>query len=391
VSPPELAAQFTGLARRLRAAGIAADTSRVITCAKALAEFHPLGTEEIYWATRLTFCSRWSDLAAFDTVFLDWFGESPPAVGVSSGEPGMTLTTRDGSEAPVELAAAESADLAEPSVPGREVHLMQRDFAELSAAERAEVSTLIALLVPGCKPRRTLRHQAGARRQVDRDRTLRMMLRNGGEPAHLAYRRPCFKPARLVLLLDVSESMANYSDALLRFAHAAVRAGPTTTEVFTLATRLTRVTAELRASDPEVAINEVGQRESDWRGGTLLATTLRAYLREWGGCRAVTSAVVVLFSDGWTGDAEQMPEQVGRLSRLARFLIWADPAFGGTGYQPSASALVHSLPAIDALIPGGSFAALRALAESLPRAERGGIGWHPSEYHSRGRGSAARS
>jgi hypothetical protein len=261
---------------------------------------------------------------------------------------------------------------------------MQRDLADLSAAERAEVRALIALLVPGCKPRRTLRHQPGGRRQIDRDRTLRMMLRNGGEPAHLAYRRPRFKPARLVLLLDVSESMADYSDSLLRFAHAAVRAWPTTTEVFTLATRLTRVTAELRASDPEVAINEVGRRESDWRGGTLLATTLQAFLREWGGRRAVTSAVVVLFSDGWTGDAKQMPEQVDRLSRLARFLIWADPAFDRTSYQPSASALVHSLPAIDALVPGGSFAALRALAESLPRAQRGGIGWHPSEYHFQG-------
>jgi uncharacterized protein len=378
VSPPELAAQLTGFAHRLRAAGVAADTSRIITCARALAEFQPLGSEEMYWAARLAFCSRRSDLELFDAAFRAWLEGEPAAEDGPHGEvtvgSAATAVTDDGTP-------AGPADPAGVFVPGRQEQLTRRDLAELSPADRAEVNALIALLTPGGQPRRSIRHEAGGHRQLDRGRTLRAVLRNSGELAYLERRRPVRKPGRLVLLLDVSGSMGGYSDALLRFAHAAVRARPATTEVFTLATRLTRITRHLLAADPQAAISEVGQVASDWDGGTLLAATLRAFLREWGGRSAVRSAVVVLFSDGWSGDGpDEVAEQAARLSRLAGFLVWGDPDAGGHGYQPSAPGLVRSLSAIDALVPAGSLEALRALAESLPRAGRGAIGWHPLEY-----------
>jgi uncharacterized protein with von Willebrand factor type A (vWA) domain len=368
---------LTDFARKLRAAGVAVDTSRVITGARALAEFKPIGPAEIYWATRLTFCSCLSDVQAFDAAFLDWFGARPAVTDSPAARLAVTETPTAGDSGEQ---AARPGDADQASIPGREESLTGRDLATLSPAERAEISALVTLLAPGCKPRRSIRSQAGGSRRVDSSRTLRMMLRNGGEPGDLRYRRPAHKPGRLVLLVDVSESMADYGDALLRFAAAAVRAGPGT-EVFSLGTRLTRITGELAVSDPEEAINAVGQAESDWGGGTLLGTTLRAFLRAWGGRAAVRSAVIVLFSDGWSGDdARLVSEQAGRLSRLARFLVWADPAAGAEGYVPRAPALVHSLPTIDALVPAGSFEALRALAESLPRAERGAVCWHPSEH-----------
>lgn len=381
MSGPDLAAQLTGFARVLRAAGVAADTSRVIAGARALAEFQPLGPAEVYWATRLTFCSRPSDLELFDAAFRGWFGAEPPTRDGHGGEltivPATAVAAGDGTP-------ANPAEAVEAFAAGRQEHLTRRDLAELSPAERVEVNSLIALLAPGPKPRRSVRHEAGGHRQLDNGRTLRTILRTGGELAYLEHRRPVHRPGRLVLLLDVSGSMADYSDALLRFAHAAVRAGPATTEVFTLATRLTHITRELLAADPQAAINKVGQVRSDWRSGTLLATTLRAFLREWGGRSAVRSAVVALFSDGWSGEGpDQVAEQAARLSRLARFLIWADPD-AVPGYRPSAPGLVRSLPAIDALVPAGSFEALRALAESLPRAERGAIGWHPHQYRPQG-------
>lgn len=378
----DLAAQLTGFARTLRAAGVDVDTSRVIAGARALAEFQPLGPAEIYWAIRLTFCSRVSDLEPFEAAFRGWFGSEPPTRDGCDGE--FTIVPATAAAAGDETLAG-TADAVGAFVAGRQEYLRRRDLAELSPAERAEVNSLIALLAPGPKPRRSIRHEAGGYRQLDQGRTLRTMLRNSGELAYLEHRRPVRRPGRLVLLLDVSGSMAGYSDALLRFAHAAIQAGPATTEVFTLATRLTRVTGELRAGDPEVAINKVRQVRSDWHSGTLLAATLRAFVREWGGRSAVRSAVVVLFSDGWSGDGpDRVAEQAARLSRLAGFLIWADPDAAVPGYQPSAPGLVHSLPVIDALVPGGSFEALQILAESLPRAERGAIGWHPLEYRPQG-------
>ena len=48
---------------------------------------------------------------------------------------------------------------------------------------------------------------------------------SGRETAVTDWRRR-LRPRRLVLLIDVSGSMAPYADALLRFAHAVVRRSP---------------------------------------------------------------------------------------------------------------------------------------------------------------------
>ena len=104
--------------------------------------------------------------------------------------------------------------------------LRHRDVAELTAAEREELRRLIALLAP--RPGRAAR--AGAARHAAAAstprRTVRATLRHGGEPAVL--RTGAGRAASrggVVLLLDVCGSMAPYADALLRFAHAAVRGG----------------------------------------------------------------------------------------------------------------------------------------------------------------------
>ena len=115
--------------------------------------------------------------------------------------------------------------------------LRARDVATLTEAERDEINQLIALLAPRIGSRRTRRTRPHGRDAIDISRTVRAMLRDGGEPATLARLRPRVKPRRLVLLLDVSGSMSPYADVLLRFAHAAVRVAPATTEVFTMSTR----------------------------------------------------------------------------------------------------------------------------------------------------------
>ena len=86
----------------------------------------------------------------------------------------------------------------------------------------------------------------------------------------------------MVLLVDVSGSMTPYADALLRFAHAAVRARPAATEVFTIGTRLTRVTREMRLRDPDKALAASGSAIPDWSGGTRLGEVLKAFLDRWG-------------------------------------------------------------------------------------------------------------
>jgi uncharacterized protein with von Willebrand factor type A (vWA) domain len=195
------------------------------------------------------------------------------------------------------------------------------------------------------------------------------MLRDDGEPALLARRRRRDKPRRLVLLLDVSGSMSPYADVLLRFAHAAVRVSPSRTEVFTVSTRLTRVTRQLRLRDPELALRAAGTAVPDWSGGTRLGESLRAFLDRWGQRGTARQAVVVIASDGWErGDAVLLSEQMARLSRLARTVVWVNPHRGKPGFVAGTAGMQAALPHVDHLVAGHSFDALRHVADVIARA-----------------------
>jgi hypothetical protein len=246
--------------------------------------------------------------------------------------------------------------------------LRHRDLADLTLPERAEVRRLLALLAPATSLRVTRRRRRARTGRVDPHRTLRATLRALGEPARLARRRPRRRPRRLVLLLDVSGSMAPYADALLRFGHAAVRVRPASTEVFTLGTRLTRVTAALRLADPDAAVREAGAQVPDWRGGTRLGGTLNAYLRAFGHRGMARGALVVVCSDGWEcGDAAQLGEAVGWLARLAHRVVWVTPHAGRPGFAPTAAGLAAALPHVDHLVAGHSLAAFTELVDLVRR------------------------
>src|SRR5439155_7763243 len=97
----------------------------------------------------------------------------------------------------------------------------------------------------------------------DLRRTLRRSLRTHGEPFDRAWRSRSSKHRPLVLVLDVSGSMAPYSRGLLQFAYAAMIAGRRV-ETFCFGTRLTRVTRTLAARDPDHALREIGRQVEDW-------------------------------------------------------------------------------------------------------------------------------
>jgi uncharacterized protein len=163
--------------------------------------------------------------------------------------------------------------------------------------------------------------------------------------------------------------MTPYADALLRFGHAAVRRHPTLTEVFTIGTRLTRITRPLRHRDPDSALRAAGEAIPDWHGGTRLADALRAFLDRWGQRGSARGAVVVVCSDGWErGDPRDLAAQLHRLSRLAYRLVWVNPHRGKTGYAPLAGGMAAALPYLDEFVAGHSLAAMEELVAVIARA-----------------------
>jgi len=169
-----------------------------------------------------------------------------------------------------------------------------------------------------------------------------------------------------VLLVDVSGSMAPYADSLLRLAHRIHSAWPRRTEVFTLGTRLTRVTRPLSHRDPDAALIAAGETVPDWSGGTRLGESMRAFLDRWGQRGLARGAVVVVFSDGWErGDSALLAEQTARLARLAHSVIWSNPHRGKPGYAPVQAGIAAVLPHVDQLVAGHSMAAFDAVLEVI--------------------------
>jgi uncharacterized protein with von Willebrand factor type A (vWA) domain len=362
---------MTGFARALRANGVAADGTRLATAVEALGHVDPVDADQVYWAGRVSLCAGPDDLPRYDAVFDAWFrGRIPPLPGPArpSTSPQITQLRALGADDPAAAEPDDEDDVLRTAASDAEV-LRHRDMSALTDAERDEINALITLLAPRVGYRRTRRRRPNGREQIDIPRTVRSMLRDAGEPAALERVRPRVKPRRLVLLLDVSGSMAPYADVLLRFGHAAVRVAPTTTEVFTVSIRLTRITRQLRLRDPELALAAAGTAVPDWSGGTRLGESLRAFLDLWGQRGAARGAVCVLASDGWErGDAALLGEQMARLARLAHRVIWVNPHRGKEGFAPVTSGMSAALPHCDDLLAGHTLDALAELAEVIAHA-----------------------
>jgi uncharacterized protein with von Willebrand factor type A (vWA) domain len=150
----------------------------------------------------------------------------------------------------------------------------------------------------------------------------------------------------------------------MRFAHVVVRRAPRSTEAFTLGTRLTRITRELRQRDTERALGQAGKAIPDWSGGTRLGEVLQAFVDRWGQRGAARRAVVVIFSDGWErGEPDLLGQQLARLSRLAHKIVWVNPHAGKDGYAPVQGGIVAALPYLDDLLAGHSLDTLQRLLE----------------------------
>ncbi|NGO08985.1 VWA domain-containing protein [Streptomyces sp. HC44] len=364
-------AVLVGFGRALRAAGIDAGPDRVQAFLGALDVLRPGLRSDVYWAGRLTLCGSRDDLERYERVFAAYFGGVAPERRAVRGAPPprMRMVAREAAPATPgegERDAAPSAVLASSA----EV-LRHRDFSELSTAERDQLRRLLAVFALRGEPRRTARLRPARRGVIDPRRTVREVLRRGGEPALPRLRARAERPRRVVLLVDVSGSMAPYADALLRFAHAATHGARVRTEVFTIGTRLTRVTRELTHRDPDAALAAVTAAVPDWRGGTRLGELLRAFLDRWGQRGLARGAVVVVLSDGWErGDPALLAAQMRRLHRLAHRVIWANPRKARPGYAPLAAGMAAALPSVDAFVEGHSLAALEHLAAVVRGADR---------------------
>jgi uncharacterized protein with von Willebrand factor type A (vWA) domain len=365
---------LVGFARELRSAGLTVGTGDVLTYFAAMTPLDPTDLVDLYWAGRAALLSRHADQGVYDRVFRTYF------LGADAAARSQLLLTAQS------VAEAEAALVMPGTEPGPEEDeerpvlgwmasgvdaLKHRSFTACTPGELAalrRIMTRMRLTPPRRRTRRTRTSQAPRGTEPDPRATIRASMRMHGEPpGRLFFSERKTKLRPLILILDVSGSMADYSRHLLQFAHTASHAAARV-EVFCFGTRLTRITRELAHQRVDAALEEAARTVVDWDGGTRIGQSLDTFVRKWARGGLCRGGVVVICSDGLDrGDPEVLAKAMERLDRLCHRIVWLNPHKGDNrDFRPSTLGMMVAAPHIDLLLSGHDLASLEELAELLP-------------------------
>jgi len=360
----------------LRGLGFDAGPARMLPYLQALTLVDQRRREDVAAAVHAHFARRRDDFAVLDRALGAFLlGADPPeprhrspvaepgdgdgSVSSASGEPRQLniLDDADEAEAPLALATYSAAEV-----------LRHKDFAALSDEEMRAVRRLIQQMVTPAGRRRSRRYRRGGDERLDLRRVLRESLRFNGEPLVFAWRRRRWKPRPVVLLCDISGSMERYTRLLLHFAYAMETASERV-EAFVFATRLTRITRQLRIHNADLALDRVMATVEDWSGGTRIGESIDDFNRRFGRRFLGHGATAVVISDGWDrGDPALLAQATLRLQRSCHRLIWMNPLMGAPGFEPLTLGLRAVLPYVDDFISAHNLVSLeqlQALLENL--------------------------
>lgn len=368
--PPPMLDAAVAFGRVLRGTGLRVGTDRIVEFARAVEELDAGSRDDVYWAGRITLCSRPEDIEVYDRAFELFWEKGGSAKPRPRPRLELSFPNPEDSVMPPKK-TAERNEAGEEAVKLRyspvEV-LRAKDFALYSPDEFAELQRLLADLRLSGALKKSRRLEPAPRGRHDPRRTLRGAMRTGGEAVRHRFRKARVQPRRVVLLCDVSGSMAPYSRALLRFLHAGVISGARL-EAFSMGTRLTRITRELTTRDPDRALRQTAGAVKDISGGTRLGDAIKEFVDRWGQRGMARGAVVVVLSDGWDrGDVAVLAEQMQRIHRLAYKVIWVNPLKSAPGYKPLAAGMAAALPYVDVFLSGHNFESLEELARAIAAA-----------------------
>ena len=370
------------LAARLRTRDVSVGPGRVESAVRALDAVDARSIDDAYWATRCCLISRYEDIEAFDEAFAEfWGGRNSPGMNIERPMPAGNSTaeapvTGEGSTQSVLGPDSDqpgddegSGDEASDSI-GTRFSTIERlrsmEFKDWSREDLAEAQGYLERIARDL-PMKTSRRMRSAHRgrTIDRRATMRRAMRTEGHPLELLARERREKPRKLCFVIDVSGSMESYARPLIAFSQAVSRVS-NDVEVFSLGTRLTRLTSFLGERDPTVALERATAAVPDWAGGTRIGENLRTLNSDWGRRGATRGAVVVIYSDGWErGGVDVLADEMARLKRNSHSIVWVNPLAGEFGYQPLAAGMAAAMPHIDAFLPGHDLGSLEAVVETI--------------------------
>ena len=379
-SEGRLAENILYFGRALRAAGIPVGSGAVLDALEALSVARVGARDDVYWTLHSVFVKRHEHTVLFDQAFQIFFRKRgyldkliasmlPEAMpGPPKAPPPGAQRVHEALFSGLNERQQEKSDVeidARLTVSDREV-LQKKDFAQMSVAEIAAAKEAIARLTLPLDEVRTRRMAASRRGHlIDIRRTLRASMKAGGAVIDLKYLGPRVKEPPIVALLDISGSMSEYTRLFLHFLHAVTDARKRVT-TFLFGTRLTNVTRAIRQRDPDEALAACTADVVDWSGGTRIASSLRAFNKQWARRVLSQGAVVLLITDGLERGADDtLAFEMDRLHRSCRRLIWLNPLLRFSGFEARAKGVQTMLPYVDELRPIHNLESMAELVRAL--------------------------
>ncbi|MGJ5002841.1 VWA domain-containing protein [Bradyrhizobium sp. HKCCYLRH2060] len=353
---------FVSFAALLRRNGFAIAPEQTTAFLAAIELLGPTSLDDIRRAGTATLAPPPERLATYNLLFDIHFGISETTALSETDQQDDVVRLQEEGDGAVDPDIAEEQNESGLAATRAEALVARR----LAATTGGNVLQRLARQARAKLPKRRGHRRMRARRGsfVDLRRTLRESVRRDGEVLSLRRlkRRPRLR--RLLLLIDVSGSMKARTEDNMRLAHVLVQAVPQA-EVFTLGTRLTRVTRPLRLKRREQALLAASHLVSDWDGGTRIGEALQALAVPRFSTYARGAAVLVI-SDGLErGDHHVLRDAVWKLSLRAWRLSWLTPLATGPGFKPQTEALQAIAPFVDDIAAGGSDEAIVAHVLSL--------------------------
>ena len=379
--------RLAGFARTLRDNGFRVGLAETRDALQVLASPAALRPTSLKPALRALFCATHSDWERFDEIFdAFWQGRDMRQRQILSGVPSTShAPARKLAEAHVPQEAFGLPDRIERRGDGdgetqaegrgrregasRVENLAATDLRHVVDPEDiAATHALAARLARVMRARLVRRDQIRRRgRRIDLRRTIHRNVSHGGMPFDLAWRRRKIKPLRLVVLLDASGSMSLYTAFFVRFLHGVVDAFREA-EAFVFHTRLAHVSPSLRDRDVTRAVEKLSLMAQGIGGGTRIGESLATFNR-WHARRVINSrTALMIVSDGYdTGEPGQLGEEMRRLRRRCRKIIWLNPLIGWRDYSPQARGMQAALPYVDLFAPAHNLESLAALEPYLAK------------------------
>jgi uncharacterized protein with von Willebrand factor type A (vWA) domain len=366
------AERLTGFAGFLRANGFAVGGGDGVSVVRTAQRVGLLDRDVLRWSLQSLLCGRSDEWSRFDELFDAWFLPANKWQRVERREANGATPSGEQARGASDGATADEGDDARPRrAASRQEALSSADFRTVTEREHLlDIEALMRRLARQLRHVR-LRREAPVRhgRRLDLPSTIRRSVSSGGIPFDLAWRDRRRVRPRIVLLIDVSRSMAPYSFFYLRLARA-LSAELTDVRSFIFHTHITAVSEALHDPDPWRAQQRLHLIAQGWAGGTRIGESLAQFIREH--ARVVHSrTAIVILSDGYdTGDPAQLADALVQLRRRARRIVWLNPLCNRPGYAPICQGMQAALPHLDLLAPGADLNSIRAVLPKLIEALR---------------------